>query len=268
MAGIKRWLIGGSTVGTRMKNKKALGQHWLKNRAILDEIADLAVVPGIQICLEIGPGLGTLTSSLLGRFKKVIAVEYDAELARKLPGQFPGKDLEIVNADILDYEIGLSDYVVAGNIPYYITSSIVKKTLELEHKPARIVLLMQKEVAKRIAAAEGKYSLLGLYAENLAEVDLGPVVLAREFTPPPKVHSQVLILDPRKEPIIDPRDLKLAKIGFSAPRKKLIANLAAGTGQNRDFWKQQLVKNGINPDARAEDLGLLDWENLAKIWYN
>ena len=127
---------------------------------------------------------------------------------------------------------------------------------------------MQKEVAERIAAAEGKYSLLGLYAENLAEVNLGPVVLAQEFTPPPKVHSQVLILDPRKEPIINPRDLKLAKIGFSAPRKKLIANLVAGTGQNRDFWKQQLVKNGINPDARAEDLGLLDWENLAKIWYN
>lgn len=266
--GIKRWLTGGSTVGIRMKNKKALGQHWLKNRAILDEIADLAVVPGIQTCLEIGPGLGTLTSSLLKRFKKVVAVEYDAELARKLPGQFPGKDLEVVNADILDYKIGLTEYVVVGNIPYYITSPIVKKLLELEQKPARIVLLMQKEVAQRIAATEGDYSLLGLYAQNLAEARLGPVVLAEEFTPPPKVHSQVLILDPREEPIIDVRDLKLAKIGFSSPRKKMIANLAAGTGQKREFWREQLIKNGISPDARAEDLGLLDWENLAKIWYN
>jgi len=251
-----------------MKNKKSLGQHWLKNRAILDEIADLAVSPGVETCVEIGPGLGTLTSSLLKRFKKVIAVEYDADLAKKLPAQFPGKDLEVVNADILSYKIDLPHYVIAGNIPYYITSPIVKKLLEESKKPARIVLLMQKEVAERIAAEEGNYNLLGLYAQNFAEVQLGPVVPAEEFTPPPKVHSQVIVLEPRSGPVINPEYLKLAKIGFLAPRKKLVANLAAGTGKDREFWKARLEQEGISPDARAQDLGLLDWENLAKTWYN
>lgn len=264
VAGIKRWLTGGLTIGIKMKNKKSLGQHWLKNRAILDEIADLAVTPGVETCLEIGPGLGTLTSSLLKRFPKVISVEYDADLARKLPAQFPGKNLEVINADILDYQIDLGNYVVAGNIPYYITTPIVKKLLEQEQKPTKIVLLMQKEVAERIAASEGEYNLLGLYAQNLAEVWLGPVVPAQEFTPPPKVHSQVIILEPREEPVIDGNSLKLAKIGFSAPRKKLVANLAAGTGKDREFWKQKLTENGISPDVRAQDLGLMDWENLTE----
>lgn len=268
MAGIRRWLSGGTTAGTKMKNKKSLGQHWLKNRAILDEIANLAVVPGVETCLEIGPGLGTLTSSLLRKFDKVIAIEYDADLARKLPAQFPGKNLEVINADILDFEIKLSRYVVAGNIPYYITSPIVKKLLSEKQKPEKIVLLMQKEVAERIAAEEGNYNLLGLFVQNLAEVELGPVVPAQEFTPPPKVHSQVIVLEPRDEPVINPEYLKLAKIGFSAPRKKLTANLAAGTSKDRNFWQQELVKNGIGPDVRAGDLGLMDWENLAKIWYN
>ncbi len=251
-----------------MKNKKSLGQHWLKNRVILDEIAELAVVPGVEACLEIGPGLGTLTSSLLKRFDKVIAIEYDTDLARKLPAQFPGKNLEVVNADILDFEIKLSRYVVAGNIPYYITSPIIKKLLSEKQKPEKIVLLMQKEVAERVAAEEGNYNLLGLFVQNLAEVELGPVVLAQEFTPPPKVHSQVIVLEPRDESVINPDCLKLAKIGFSAPRKKLVANLAAGTSKDRNFWQQELAKNGIGQDVRAGDLGLMDWENLAQIWYN
>ena len=258
VAGTRQWITGGSTIGIKMKNKKSLGQHWLKNRVILDEIAELAVTQQITTCLEIGPGLGTLTSSLLKRFDKVIAVEYDADLARKLPAQFPGKDLEVINADILQFEIPLTDYTVVGNIPYYITSPIVRKLLDEKHRPARIVLLIQKEVAERIAATEGKYNLLGLYAQNLAEVKLAQVVRAEEFTPPPKVDSQIIVLDPRAEPVIDPKYLKLAKIGFAAPRKKLVANLAVGTARTRDFWREKLSEAGINPDARAEDLGLLD----------
>lgn len=137
---VEPWLV------LKMKNKKSLGQHWLKNRVILDEIANLAVVPGVEVCLEIGPGLGTLTSSLLKRFEKVVAVEYDADLARKLPAQFPGKNLEVVHADILNYKFELPRYVAVGNIPYYITSPIVKKLLEQKPKPARIVLLMQRKL--------------------------------------------------------------------------------------------------------------------------
>lgn len=249
-----------------LKNKKSLGQHWLKNRAILDEIASLADVPEVQTCLEIGPGLGTLTSSLLKKFERVVAVEYDADLACKLPGQFPGKNLEVKNADILEVNLGnlldTDEYVVAGNIPYYITSPIIRKLLEATPPAQKIVLLVQKEVARRVAAEPGDYNLLALFVQNLAEVELGPVVPAVEFTPPPKVDSQVLVITPLEKPVIAPQCLKLAKIGFSSPRKKLVANLAAGTELDKAVWRAHLEKNQINPDARAEDLSLWDWETL------
>lgn len=254
-----------------MKNKKSLGQHWLKNRAILDQIADLAVMTDATVCLEIGPGLGTLTSSLLRRFQKVVAVEFDAELAQKLPASFPGTALEVVQADILVANIAelVKDqpYSVAGNIPYYITSPIIRKLLETAPKPQKIVLLIQKEVAQRIAAEPGDYSLLALYAQNLASVELGPVVPAAEFTPPPKVDSQVIILTPLDEPQIPPACLTLARRGFSSPRKKLAHNLADHS-VSKIQWQQLLREQAINPDARAEDLSLWDWENLAHATTN
>lgn len=249
-----------------MKNKKSLGQHWLKNRAILDEIAASAAVPGVELCIEIGPGLGTLTSSLLRQFPSVIAIEYDADLAHKLPQSFPGKNLQVVEGDFLATDLAQltqgHPYCIAGNIPYYITSPIVKKTLSLADPPAKIVLLMQKEVAERIATEPGDYSLLALEVQNLAEVELGPVVPAAEFTPPPKVDSQVLILTPLAQPVVDPACLELAKQGFSSPRKKLVSNLAAAGTRSREDWRQLLESHSINPDARAEDLSLWDWEAL------
>lgn len=248
-----------------MKNKKSLGQHWLNNRAILNEIADLAAVPDVDLCVEIGPGLGTLTSSLLKRFSEVIAVEYDTDLASKLPKSFPGKNLRVIEGDILEIDLAslvqARPYVVAGNIPYYITSPIVRRMLEITPRPAKIVLLMQKEVAERIAASEGDYNLLALMTQNLAEVELGPVVKAAEFTPPPKVDSQVLVLTPLAEPVVDPACLDLAKRGFLSPRKKLAGVLADGK-ISREQWRDLLERNNINPDARAQDLGLWDWENL------
>lgn len=249
-----------------MKNKKSLGQHWLKNRAILDQIADLAATAGVETCLEIGPGLGTLTSSLLKRFAKVIAIEYDADLARKLPASFPGKNLQVVNEDILAADLPSltqgAPYVIAGNIPYYITSPIVRKTLELSPSPAKIVLLMQKEVAERIAAEVGNYSLLGLRVQNLATVQLGPVVKAAEFTPPPKVDSQILILIPRTAPQVPETVITLAARGFSSPRKKLAGVLAGVANLSKDQWRSLLITNNLNPDSRAQDLTLQDWQNL------
>ncbi len=254
-----------------MKNKKSLGQHWLKNRAILDEIANLAATEGVDTCLEIGPGLGALTSSLLRRFAHVVAIEYDADLARKLPGSFPGKHLDVINEDVLAADLpalaGGAKYVIAGNIPYYITSPIVKKVLESDPQPARVVLLMQKEVAERIAAGVGDYSLLGLRVQNLAEVYLGPVVKAAEFTPPPKVDSQILVLIPRSQPQVPSTVIDLAARGFASPRKKLAGVLADGA-ISKDQWRQILESHSINPDARAQDLGLQDWQNLYSATQN
>ena len=280
-----------------MKNNKSLGQHWLKNREILDEIADLAVMgndfskrltrPGLSsaesldeartpaaershapspLCLEIGPGLGTLTSSLLKRFPKVIAVEYDAQLAVNLPKSFPGKNLRVINADILQANITElienQEYVVVGNIPYYITSPIVRLLLTTTPRPQKIVLLMQKEVAERIAAEPGDHSLLSLFVQNQAEVELGPVVKAEEFTPPPKVDSQIIVLTPLAEPQVPAEALLLASRGFANPRKKLSANLADAQ-HSKSEWEEILQQCRINPAARAEDLDLWDWQELS-----
>ncbi len=284
-AGAKLCPIGGSITGTKMalQNKKSLGQHWLKNRAILDEIAELTLgsdpdlssldSPETRLCLEIGPGLGFLTSSLLKLYPKVTAVEFDEKLARNLPASFPGKNLEVINADFLDFDLTKipAPYVVAGNIPYYITSPIISKLLETKNQPDRIVLLIQKEVAERIAAgadvdgasANGKRTYFSIYVQNRAKVTLGPVVKREEFTPPPKVDSQVIILEPLPSPIISDDALTLAKRAFSAPRKKLVKNLSPY--YSVESLKSALAQLSISPDARPADLSLGDWGNLYKI---
>ena len=239
---------------------KALGQHWLKNRAILDEIASLAGEGGLLV--EIGPGLGFLTSSLLKRFDKVVAVEYDKRLAENLPKSFPGKNLEVVNEDILKYDFGASTrpYAVVGNIPYYITSPIIEKVLTLERLPRRVVLLIQKEVAERILSE--KETLRSLFVKNRAIVSAGPVVPAQEFTPPPKVDSQVIVMEPHA-PEMSEEVFDLIQRGFRAPRKKLVSNLVGL--KSREELIDVLKNMGISPDARPGDLKLADWAKLHSL---
>ena len=242
-----------------MKNNKSLGQHWLKNREILEKIAELA--GSGATCVEIGPGLGTLTSSLLKRFDKVIAIEYDARLAENLPKSFPDKNLEVVNADILAYDFASvpGPYVVAGNIPYYITSPIIEKLLLASNLPERIVLLVQKEVAERID--DTTETKLSLFVKNRADVALGPVVGKAEFTPPPKVDSQVIILEPHA-PVVGDEVFGLIQQGFIAPRKKLVHNLA---GLRSKAELAEIFANlGIDIDVRPGNLNLQDWQRLHK----
>ncbi len=261
-----------------MKNKKSLGQNWLKNRAILEEIADLAGGVGVngggniganesvdessenRLCIEIGPGLGTLTSSLLKRFDKVIAVEFDERLASNLPKSFPGKNLEVINDDILEFDFNMikGPYTVVGNIPYYITSPIIKKVLETENRPERVVLLVQKEVAERIV--DEKETQLSLFVKNYAEVSAGPVVSKNEFTPPPKVDSQVVVMKLRGEKKVGDEVFRLIRRGFSSPRKKLLHNLA-GLKSESDL-KLALERSGASADARPGDLKLENWAKL------
>ncbi len=247
-----------------MKNIKSLGQHWLKDRIILDDIA-FAAQNGNKntLCLEIGPGLGTLTSSLFKYFNKILAVEFDQNLANNLPKSFPGKNLTVKNMDFLKFDLDKINepYVIAGNIPYYITSPIIQKILLAKNKPEKVVLLIQKEVAERIAAVR-EQSLLSLLVQNKAEVTLGLAVPKEYFTPPPKVDSQVIILKPREKQIIDNDVFKLIKIGFSAPRKKLAANLAAGLQTDRKKIEEVLIKTGIDKDIRPAKLKLEDWKKV------
>lgn len=246
-----------------MKNKKHLGQHWLKNRSILDQIAGLAASNAQALtCLEIGPGLGTLTSSLFKFFPSIWAIEFDTNLANNLPKSFPGKNLIVKNQDFLQFDLNqlTSPYVAVGNIPYYITSPIIQKLLNSANPPTRIVLLIQKEVAVRAAALDGRESLLSLTIKNLADLELGPLVLRDQFTPPPKVDSQVIILRPHP-PLVSEQALKLASLGFSSPRKKVIANLPG----DREQLRQDFLSLGLDPDFRPANLSLLDWQSLAEI---
>ena len=147
--------------------KKELGQHWLRDPGILAEIAEAAELGKDDVVLEIGPGLGTLTSRLLARAGRVVAVEFDRDLARKLPGQFPGKNLEVINEDILQFDLNQlpTGYKVVANVPYYITSKIVEKLMTAENKPSLAVLLVQKEVVERIVTESGEMSILAVSAQ-------------------------------------------------------------------------------------------------------
>lgn len=250
---------------------KSLGQHWLHDRSVLAHIADCAELAADDTVLEIGPGLGTLTSELLRRSQKVIAVEFDSELARKLPGQFPGKNLEVVESDILsfDYSTLPTGYKVVANVPYYITSKIVKSLMTASNKPSVAVLLVQKEVAERLAAAPGDMSILAVSAQLFAEVTLGDIVPAKLFTPPPKVDSRVVVLRTRTTPLFtdvsESEFFRVVKAGFSAKRKKLRSSLSGGLSISKQDAEQLLEKAAISPDSRAEELDLDDWYRLAGI---
>lgn len=249
---------------------KSLGQHWLTDRSILAAIADTAQIEQADTVLEIGPGLGTLTSELLSRAWKVVAVEFDADLAAKLPGQFPGKNLTVTTADILSFDLNSlpKNYVVVANVPYYITSKIVQKLMTAENKPRVAVLLVQKEVAERIAAQPGDLSLLGISAQVYAETELGVKVPKQFFTPPPKVDSQVIILRTRTKPLVssaeEKRFFKMVKAGFSAKRKKLRSSLAGGLAIEKPAAEALLAQAGVSPDVRAEDISIDDWLRLAR----
>jgi 16S rRNA (adenine1518-N6/adenine1519-N6)-dimethyltransferase len=253
---------------------KSLGQHWLHDRPTLEAIANAAEITQTDTVLEIGPGLGTLTSVLLAKAHNVIAVEFDQQLAEKLPGQFPGKNLEVIHQDILSFNLNdLPDgYIVVANVPYYITSKIVQKLMTAANKPKVAVLLVQKEVAERIAAAPGDMSILAVSAQVYAKASLGIMVPRDLFTPPPQVDSQVVILKTRPAPLVDAAQendfFRLVKAGFSAKRKKLRSSLAGGLGLEKTFVETLLARAGVSPDARAEAVSIQQWKQLQEILTN
>jgi 16S rRNA (adenine1518-N6/adenine1519-N6)-dimethyltransferase len=299
---------------TDVKPNKNLGQHWLKNENILTKIAAYAKIENDTV-LEIGPGLGFLTNVLIKNAAKVVAVEFDRDLAEKLtseltsaaPSTFragsgvttpvataepridgredvvressgtsgPTQKIDIINADFLQFDLNQlpPGYKVVANIPYYITNKIIMKLLTAENKPSVAVLLVQKEVAERLAAQPGAMSILSVAAQLYATVELGEVVPAAMFTPPPKVDSQVVILTPQKtvflgfagsDPAKEKQFFRIVKAGFSARRKKLRSSLAGGLNLSKPETENLLKKANIDPNLRAQDLSLDDWRNLAQ----
>ena len=250
---------------------KALGQHWLHDVDTLEAIVNAASLEPTDTVLEIGPGLGTLTDKLLQVAKEVIAVEYDHVLAQNLAKKYKNTaNVTIIEHDILTFDLTKlpKNYIIVANIPYYLTSKLVRILCESANPPKRAVLLVQKEVARRIAAKAGDMSILSVSAQVYNNVSLGVNVKADMFTPPPKVDSQVVILERRSQPLVDlaimPLFFRVVKAGFSERRKKLRSSLSGGLILPKDKVDELLAKSNINPNARAQELSIEDWVNLVK----
>lgn len=259
-----------------MHPKKSLGQHWLHDKSSLMAMLEAAEVNEGDTILEVGPGLGTLTEVLLEKHAQVIAVEFDQILAENLVqnirertnGSVSTDDLTVVNEDILTFDLTQlpRGYKVAANIPYYLTSNLIRKLLESPNPPVVMSLLIQKEVAERIVAEPGDMSILAVSVQFYAEASLGQLVPAELFTPPPKVDSQIIQIKLRETPLFSDIDTEqffaIVKAGFSEKRKKLRSSLSGGlhiSKQEVDAW---LANAGISPDARAQELTIQQWHSL------
>jgi len=252
--------------------KKSLGQHWLHDSDTLEAIAASAKITDQDTVLEIGPGLGTLTKLLVQQAQNVVAVEFDEALARDLPRRVAASNLEVVSQDILqlDFTQLPPDYKIVANIPYYLTSNLIRIISETTNPPSTAVLLIQKEVAERAAAEPGAMSLLSVTAQYYWEVSLGQVVPAELFTPPPKVDSQILILERRAEPLFEDLDaqqfFRLVKAGFSQKRKTLLNSLSGGLQLEKPKVKAICEAADIDSGRRAQTLSLDDWYALYEVW--
>lgn len=250
------------------RTKKSLGQHWLDDDAALTAMAEAVAVSADDTVLEIGPGLGTLTRYLVARARQVVAVEFDEQLAAELPNRVAVDNLRVEHQDILRFDLTAlpPGYKVVANIPYYLTSNLVRVLSESANPAQAVALLIQKEVAERAAARPGAMSLLSVSAQFYWDVSLGMVVPAELFTPPPKVDSQILILHRRDTPLFPDVDTKqffrIVKAGFSQKRKTLLNALSGGLAISKDDARALLERAAIEPTIRAQALNLDDWYRL------
>ncbi|HVX58615.1 MAG TPA: 16S rRNA (adenine(1518)-N(6)/adenine(1519)-N(6))-dimethyltransferase RsmA [Candidatus Saccharimonadales bacterium] len=248
--------------------KKSLGQHWLRDEPTLTAIVDAASISGSDIVVEVGPGPGYLTRHLADQAKKVIAIELDDNLAAKLPGRVKAGNLEIIHEDILRLDLSTlpTNYKVVANIPYYLTSNLLRTLSESTNPPKFMVLLVQKEVAERICARPGQMSLLSVSVQLYYGASLGVVVPADKFDPPPKVDSQVVILKRHWQPMFPKLDerkfFQVVKAGFAGRRKKLRSSLAAGLHMSKEQVDELLLRAEVNGDLRAQNLSLNQWYEI------
>lgn len=266
-----------------LRAKKSLGQHFLIDREVLKSVTQAAELTPSDTVIEIGPGLGVLTRELAGRAGRVISVELDEKLAsilRKTLSSF--ENVTVKSGDILkiDPEILIREqqakfstqiavpfnYKVVADLPYYITSPVLRHFLEASRKPRLMVLMVQKEVAEVITARPGKMSLLSVSVQFYGEPRIISFVSADSFYPAPEVSSAILRIDLYPQPALSVSDVggffELVRAGFCAPRKQIINSLQQGLKLAKDNVLSLLERADIAPQRRAESLSLDEWQRL------
>ncbi|MFN8476111.1 MAG: 16S rRNA (adenine(1518)-N(6)/adenine(1519)-N(6))-dimethyltransferase RsmA [Anaerolineae bacterium] len=254
--------------------KKSLGQHFLLDESALDKIVAAAELTPDDTVLEIGPGPGPLTRRLATHAGRVIAVELDQRMVELLRTEVAVElPVEVVQADILTLDLaqmmsvrGVSDYKIVANLPYYITSAVLRHILEASLKPTRVVVLVQREVAERIVAKPPDMNLLGVSVQLFGAPRVVARVPAGAFYPPPKVDSAVVRIDVYPQPaegVTDPEGFfRIVRAGFGQKRKQLRNSLAQGLSRPSAEIDAALTAAGIDPTRRAETLSLAEWARL------
>lgn len=257
-----------------LRPDKGLGQNFLVDESALHKIMAVAEVASDEDVLEIGPGLGSLTRHLAIAARSVVAVELDARLIPPLTELLAAySNVSLVQGDILTLNpaqlITRPDSLVVANIPYYITSALIRHLLESERPPRRMILTVQEEVAGRICAAPGAMSLLSLSVQVYGRPSVKAHIPAGAFYPAPKVDSAVIRIELFPEPCIPSPRLetffRLAKAGFSQKRKTLRNSLAGGMGWSTPQAAEILQGAGIVSQRRAETLSLDEWRQLVEV---
>jgi len=257
-----------------LRADKSFGQNFLQDPFALENITSIAGIKPTDTVLEIGPGLGSLTRYLAVSAQRVIAVELDEELIPPLRAVLASyQNVQVIQGDILDLLlqdlIKEAGYLVVANIPYYITSAVIRYLLEGDPKPRRVVLTIQKEVAERICAKPGDMSLLALSVQVYGKPEIAARIPAEAFFPTPKVDSAVLTIDIYPTPQIQPEMLdtffKLIKAGFSQKRKTLRNSLSSGLHIPPNKALELLNRANIDPQRRAETLSIAEWQALCEI---
>jgi len=256
-----------------LKPDKRLGQVFLVEPIALQRVVEAAEILTGDSVLEIGAGLGSLTRYLAAAASKVVAVEIDERIMPALQEILtPFTNISLVYGDILELDpaelMGQAGYLVVANIPYYITSLIMRHLLETRLRPQRVVLTVQREVAGRICAQPGEMNLLALSVQVYGKPLVAAYIPAGSFYPLPKVDSAVIRVDIYPTPVIPYTHLdlffRLAKAGFSQKRKTLRNALAGGLAWKTEQVEQLLQAASIDPRRRAETLSLEEWQRLVE----
>ena len=263
--------VRGQLKGAGLKARKSLGQNFLVNEAVRDNIIEAAGLSAGDTVIEVGPGLGVLTEKLASRAGRVIAVELDDSLAERLANRLVRfSNIHIINADILSLDLSAlvsgGTYKVVANIPYYITSPILRFFMQAEPRPSLMVIMMQEEVARDVTVQPGQMGFLAVSMRLFSVPRMICRVPADCFYPAPRVDSAVVKFDILPRPAVEVADvegfLEFLHAGFKAPRKQLHNSLAIGLGWEPAAADEILRRAGIDSRRRPGTLTLDEWSAL------